>query len=413
MRAVLWSAIVAQFALIVASLILTGLSHALGTTVAADLVVPVAFGVVTLTFPAVGALVLIRRPAQRVGWLLSVVALGWALANAASAHAEYAFVARRGGLPGGDWALWLSGNSWNIVLSQGLLLLLLFLLPTGSLASPSWRPAVVLSVAWSAATAATLAFAGGALQHQSGLEVANPAAAPEPLGSALRALAEPLQLGFLALFALATTSLVRRLRRSRGVERQQLKWIAAAAIAAVIIVGSVILALVLGSEEAAPDEPILGGWLLAFVTVGTLSPGLLPLAIGVAVLRHGLYEIDVLINRALVYGVLSALLVGTYVLSVLAFSALLRPLTGSGELAVAVSTLAVVALFQPLRRRIQGAVDRRFYRSRYDAARTLDRFGTRLREQVDLDDVRADLLGAVHETVRPAHASVWLREAGR
>jgi len=136
-------------------------------------------------------------------------------------------------------------------------------------------------------------------------------------------------------------------------------------------------------------------------------------AIGIAILRDRVFDIDVLINRTLVYAGVSALLGGAYVAGVVLFQAALRPLTGGSELAIAASTLLVVALFQPIRRRVQDLVDRRFYRARYDAARTLDAFSSRLRNEVELDAVRADLLGAVGETVRPAHASVWLREPGR
>jgi hypothetical protein len=141
--------------------------------------------------------------------------------------------------------------------------------------------------------------------------------------------------------------------------------------------------------------------IVAFMTI--------PVAIGIAILRYRLYDIDVLINRALVYGATSAGIAIAFFAGIIVLQAVLRPLTGGSEVAVAISTLASVALFQPLRSRMQGAVDRRFYRSRYDAARTLDVFSVRLRDEVDLDAVRSDLVRAVHETVQPAHASVWLR----
>ena len=134
-----------------------------------------------------------------------------------------------------------------------------------------------------------------------------------------------------------------------------------------------------------------------------------PISFAIAILRYGLYEIDRLINRALVYGTVSALLVATYAVGVLALSALLRPFTGGSDIAVAGSTLAVVALFQPLRSRIQRLVDKRFYRARYDAARTIDAFSARLRDQVDLDHLRTEVVGVVHQTLRPAHVSLWLR----
>jgi hypothetical protein len=135
----------------------------------------------------------------------------------------------------------------------------------------------------------------------------------------------------------------------------------------------------------------------------------MPVAIGIAILRYRLYDIDVLINRALVYGTTSAGIAIAFFAGIVVLQALLRPVTSGSEVAVAISTLASVVLFQPLRSRVQSAVDRRFYRSRYDAARTLDAFSVRLRDEVDLDAVRADLVRAVHETVQPAHASVWLR----
>jgi hypothetical protein len=139
----------------------------------------------------------------------------------------------------------------------------------------------------------------------------------------------------------------------------------------------------------------------------------LPIGTAVAILRYRLYDIDLLINRTLVYGLLSAALAATYFTGVVVLQAALRPLTGGSEVAVALSTLTVVAVFAPLRRRIQTAVDRLFYRSRYDAGRTLDAFGAALRDEVDLDSVRADLLDVVGATLRPAHASLWLREAKR
>ena len=413
MIALLWSAIAVQFALIAASLILAMLANASSQSAAGDLVGSLAFGIGTLAFPTVGALILIRRPSQLVGRLLGVVALGWALANAGSAYASYALASRPGTIPGAEWALWLSGSSWTIVVSQGVLLLLLLVYPTGALPSASWRPIAVLVGAWAVGTALAIAFAAGSTDDRLAVGILNPVAAPEPTGTMLRALAGPLQLAFIVLFALAAVSLVLRFRSSRGIERQQLKWMAAAAIAAAVLVGTALALLLLGLDDAGATDGIVGSWLLGFVIVGTLSLALLPIAIGIAILRYRLYDIDVLINRTLVYGGVSALLAATYLSAVVLFQALLRPFTSGNELSVAGSTLLVVALFQPLRRRVQGAVDRRFYRSRYDATHTLDVFAMRLRDEVDLDSVRADLLDVVRDTVRPAHASVWLRERAR
>jgi len=196
--------------------------------------------------------------------------------------------------------------------------------------------------------------------------------------------------------------LVRR-RRSRGVERQQLKWIAlAAALVGIEIVANLFSYLLNVQGVDGLRQVALGLTLAAF-----------PFAAGMAILRYRLYEIDVVINRTLVYGALTATLAVAYLGSVLLLQLLLRPLTEDSNLAIAVSTLAVAALFRPARARIQSAVDRRFYRRKYDAARTLERFGSRLRDEVELDALSAELRGVVADTMQPAHVSLWLREGSR
>jgi hypothetical protein len=191
-----------------------------------------------------------------------------------------------------------------------------------------------------------------------------------------------------------------RLRRSRGVERQQLKWVLAVTSAV-----GVVIVLDMGTWFIWPE-----GHLQERMAVMGVAFAAIPVAAGIAILRYRLYDIDLLINRALVYGALSGSLLALYGGSVLALSALLHSFTGSSDFAVAGSTLAVVALFQPVRRRIQSAVDRRFYRRKYDAARTLDGFAVRLRDEIDLDALRTELIGAVGATVQPTHASLWLRD---
>jgi hypothetical protein len=400
-------AIAAQVGLILASLVFSALSIPPGTSWSAALAEPLAFGIVTLAFPTVGAVVVLRRPSHPVGRLLSVVALGWSLANGASSYATYALLARHGAVPGGEWALWLSGNSWTIIVSQGLLLLLMLLFPTGSLPSPSWRPVGWLAGGWTAVTVAAVAFAGGPLSDYLGLGIINPAAAPDPVGTALGALAGPLQLGWIVLFGVAAIALVVRFRHSRGMERQQLKWVAVAGLLAVVLVGGAAASLaLLGGEPTSPEVPV-NEWLLPFIVVGILSPGLLPVSIGLAILRYRLYDIDLVINRTLVYGSLTVLLGAVYVAGVVGLP-MLVPLAAGNDLVVAGSTLGVAALFSPLRRRVQGFVDRRFYRRRYDAQRTVDAFAARLREQVDLEDLVGGLTSVVRETLQPGSVSVWL-----
>jgi hypothetical protein len=409
MRIALWLAVVAQFGLILISLILAAFSLPPGASLAEGLAEPLAFGVVTLAFPTVGAICLLRRPSQPVGWLLSVVALGWALANAATGYVQYARSASPATLPGIEWALWLSGNSWTIVASQGVLLMLLLLFPTGSLISSRWRPAAWLVVGWTVVSAFAVAFAGGTLDHILGLGTTNPAAAPEPVGTVLRSLAGWVPYCSVILFALGAIALGLRFRRSRGVERQQLKWIAVAAPVVVVALAVTFGGLALLGAEPTSGAAAPTGWLLAVGIVGTLSPGLLPVAIGIAILRYRLYDIDLIINRTLVYGALTAILAAAYVGTIAVLQVVLQPITQSSQLAVAASTLAVAALFQPLRARIQRAVDRRFYRSRYNAERTVERFAGRLRDELDLAALSAELIGVVGETVRPARAGLWLR----
>jgi hypothetical protein len=193
---------------------------------------------------------------------------------------------------------------------------------------------------------------------------------------------------------LCGAAFVHRFRSSRGVERQQLKWVAYAAT--IVVVFNVFLPVTFGRK------PLEIANQLSFLGVAV--------AAAVAILRYRLYDIDVLINRTLVYGALTALLGVVYVVSVLLSQDLLRGLTAGSDIAVAGSTLLVVALFQPIRTRVQEIVDRRFYRARYDAVRTIDAFSVRLRRDVDLDSVRADLIAVIHDTIHPTHASVWLRK---
>jgi hypothetical protein len=343
------------------------------------------------SFVVVGALIVRHRPGNAVGWMFAAIAL---LAVLGALGEEYAIFASARHLPGPVLAAWFASWAWYPTLALTLVFTPL-LFPTGRLLSPRWR-----LVAWPAA-AVMAAITGLAALQQTielapGRMVANPfglAGVENPEDSRLGAVLFPL-LGPLVLAAFA--SLVVRFRRSRGDERQQLKWITfAAALLPLTFAGDLL-----------PDT---AGNLLFAVVVSFL-----PVAAGVAILRYRLYEIDRLINRTLVYGLLSALLAGIYAALVLVGGELSGGVADDPpSWAVAGATLAVAALFQPARRRIQGVVDRRFDRRRYDAARTVDAFSGRLREELDLDALAAELLAVVERTVQPTAASLWLRPPAR
>ena len=348
------------------------------------------FVVFLLSFSTVGALVASRRPRNPIGWLLLASALCYVIGGAGTSV----------GAPASDritplvvleWA-----GQWSFGAGVGLAVAALLLFPDGHLASKRWRPALWIAVAGVAAFVLGQGFGSPVIGDG---PAANPFVVRGPLGDVLAALQAAFGLVILgALLAVAST--VARFARARGVEREQIKWLLyAAALVALGLLAQIPLSVALPPQDAVNASNA--------VVTATLAG--LPIAIGVAVLRYRLYDIDVLINRTLVYGALTASLVLTYVVAVLATQTLLAPFTRGSEIGVAASTLLVVALFQPFRRRIQHAVDRRFYRSRYDAARTLDAFATRLRDEVDIDALRVDLLGVVDSTVRPVSASVWLR----
>ena len=342
-------------------------------------------------FGGAGAQLTFRRPANRVGWALLAVGTLSAMQVLTEEYAIFGVVGRAAPLPGAVFAAWFVSWMWLV----GVVLITTFTLlifPNGAFVSPRWRIVAWLAALDGAIGVAGLAFGGGPLNN------APFADNPFPLLGALGQRLFILSFGGLTVLATASAaSLVVRYRRAAGVERQQLKWLAfeAGLIAVAIVVSAV-------GQLFAPDyKPTQVLFILVI--------GLMPFTIGIAVLRYRLYDIDVVINRAIVYGVTTAAIGVTFFAGIVLLQAALRPLTGGSELAVAASTLLSFALFQPVGARVRSAVDRRFYRSRYDAGRTVDRFSERLRDEVDLEAVRASLLGAVDDTVRPAHASVWLR----
>ncbi len=342
-----------------------------------------------LSYATVGYLIATRRPEIVIGWSLLVA--GVAIGLDGLAHAYALRSANGAPLPGEAAAVWL--DAWLWAVNTGALLFAVFRFPDGRPVGPSWRWIERIALALVAVGLVLSAFVPGPTLS-SGLA--------DPLGLPALAAIPPTATNAPGIpgTILAVASLVMRFRRARGLERQQLKWLVAAMLF-VTAVAAVMIAL----QQLLPELPTF-----AFTALAIVTP-LIPISIGVAILRYRLYEIDVIIRRTLVYGALSVVLLVTYVVLVAVVQAALRPFTAGSELAVAASTLATLALVQPLRRCLRDAVDRRFYRSRYDAARTLDAFTVRLRSEVELEAVSRDLLVTVEDTLRPAHAGVWLREA--
>jgi hypothetical protein len=352
-----------------------------------------AYVLAILSATTVGAVLAGRRPRHPVGWLLLGLGLAVALSGVATGYANYGLMARPGALPAAGWAALYHGVS--ILIALAALQFVLLLTPTGSLPSPRWR--------WWARVAPGAAAV--ALVTSSLLPFEPPYQGfPNPLDvSALSGLLRPLSDLTWAITALglpvAAGSLLLRFRRARGVERQQLRWLVLAAALAAAVLAVTVLALAVGMLGLTGDEVLLG-WVSAVVL------GLMPLATGAAILRYRLYDLDRIISRTLAYGLLTLLLGGGYAVLVLGLGQLLGR---DSSLVVAAATLTVAAVVQPLRRRVQAAVDRRFNRRRYDAALTIQGFSARLRNQVDLDALTAELLVVADQTMQPTRVSVWLR----
>jgi hypothetical protein len=340
--------------------------------------------VVFAAYLVVGCLILARRPGNIIGWIFTAVGLLTMVAGLADVYARYAN-AHPGSLPGPLVGIWIQNWIWLPTIQLALVFPLL-LFPTGRSLSPRWRPVTWLAVGLTAAYA-VLGALSPTLQMPNGRTVANPIGVTSidldagPLGAVLSGL-------LLFVFFASISSLIIRFRRSQGVERQQLKWFTYA--------GALVL--------LAPfSNSLLGN--ISYVLVIAL-----PVAVGIAILRYRLYDIDRLINRTLVYGLLTALLAGVYVGVVLVLGQLFGGVgTDPPSWAVASATLGVAALFQPARRRIQTGVDRRFNRRRYDAAKTIEAFSARLRGEIDLDDLTVELLAVVDQTMQPTMSSLWLR----
>ena len=379
--------------------------------------------VLSLAFPTVGALVASRRPENPIGWIFCGAGLLYGAQAFASGYADYAPLGPSGSLPGGELMAWISGWIGVPVLPlAGVLLVLLF--PNGKLLSRNWQPVIWLAVCGSVMLALGTALGPGSLSFQPTFD--NPLGLGGAIGKLVPSESSPLfdqpslagsadtkfnagslveilvRVGFffvLVSWLFAVAAMITRMDQARGAERQQLKWFVYTVT--LLVVGFLAALLGFGQHSVA--------W-----NMGIAAFDFLPIAAGIAILRYRLYDIDVVINRTLVYGVLTAALVLVYVGSIVLLQRLFHALTGeTSQLAIVASTLAIAALFVPLRRRVQAFIDRRFYRRKYDVAETLRAFNIRLRDDVDLDSVADDLVEVVKETMQPAHVSLWLRPPER
>jgi hypothetical protein len=349
-----------------------------------------------VTAATIGALVASRRPRHPVGWLLLAMGLALTWSGAGGGYKWYGLVARPGTLPAASYLVGFS-NGLNIV-SISCASFVLLLTPTGSLPSRHWR--------WWArvAAAAAVVFVAASVVDPMPVYpeypgIGNPFGVPALAEPPLDALIPAAGVVVLVALVVAAGSLVGRFRRARGVERQQLRWLALGATLAAVALVVAIAELALRHGDTVLFQAAIGACL-----------ALLPLATGAAILRYRLYDLDRIISRTLAYGLLTILLGLGYAAVVLGLG---RLLPQGSSLVVAAATLAVAAVFQPARRRIQQAVDRRFNRGRYDAARTIAAFSTRLRDQVDLDTLTSELLTVVDQTMQPSQASLWLRPQSR
>ncbi|HVL82254.1 MAG TPA: hypothetical protein VM840_11765 [Actinomycetota bacterium] len=395
----------------VGGVVLTVLSRAAGgpvawTTVSDD----VLFWLSMLSFAVVGLLIASRHPDNPIGWILLAIGLVWELTGAlAEGYVSHGLVEAPGSLPAADVVAALTAGMWAPGIGLiGTFLLLLF--PDGRLPSRRWRP-----LAWASGTVLALVTLLIPLIPESLPVVTEKPELPDvanPLGvEALGPVLERLLMPLVALIPLCiigcAASVVVRFRRSRGLERLQLKWLAASAgLAAAIYLVAMVATMSFGSWSPGVN-PL---WLDALQRVSLYSFMLIPAAVGIAILRYRLFDIDVIIKRALLYGVLTGALGSVYAGSVLGVGSVMRAITDqrTNNLVIAVSTLAVAALFGPLRSRLQSFIDRRFYRRRYDAVRTVESFSARMRDEVDVDSISGELRRTVHDVMHPAHVSLWL-----
>ena len=361
-----------------------------------SLIVLLPLGAWSVTSSTVGTIIISRRPDIPIGWILSTVGFLWASNTFFGLYAIRALVTYPGSLPAGEIAAWIA--TWVVYPAFGLLAYLFLLFPDGRPLSPRWHPLLWVNGVLIVAGSAVWALIPGPSEALDGIR--NPLGI-EGYGVSLEFAGELLFYATDVLVLLSVVSVFLRLRHASVATRLQIEWLAyAAVLLGIIVIVSLVGDLLFGG---------FGWWLFLVVILAFLG---LPISIGLAVLRYRLYDIDVIINRTLVYGSLTAILAGVYFGSVTATQALFSTLTDQQELpqlVVVTSTLLIAALFNPLRRRIQSFIDRRFYRRKYDAAKTLEAFSSKLRDETDLEALRGDLIGVVTETMQPAQVSLWLR----
>ncbi|MFN8487233.1 MAG: hypothetical protein U0350_06545 [Caldilineaceae bacterium] len=350
--------------------------------------------VIAAVFPVVGALIAVRQPRNPIGWLFCGMGLSQAGATFLVYYAAYTLLVKPGVLPGGEIAAWLAIWSWQP--GFALLPLLLLLFPNGRLLSPRWR-----WVVWCVVGGALLGTVNSAVLNWSlrGPYIVLHADDDAPTGGIARLAELVVMVGFLC----SVVGLMLRFWWARGIERQQLKWFSfAAGLAAFFEVGIIFTT----SNSGDPNQQLLR---FALLTLQTISLAGVGVALGIAILRYRLYEIDVIIRRTLVYTSVSVTLALLYWGGIIVFQQLFRWFTGAHqELAVMASTLAIAALFTPLRRRVQDWIDQRFYRRKYDAEQVLAAFGEIVRNETDLDQLTATLVEVVQETLQPEQVALWL-----
>jgi hypothetical protein len=386
-----WSLCALTLVLTAISVILLGLNYSHTSTQlygywSESTVIPIGFSII-------GAIIASRLPANPLGWLFCAAASVSAVAHLSGEYAIYALIAQPDTLPAGKALAWLT--SWVWILFIGCIALSLLLFPDGRLPGRRWAWLAWLTVLLTSVGAVWQAFSPGVIDSLGTIR--------NPLGyEGLPRANEPVQtMVFALLFVVVAPSLTVRMRRARRIERQQIKWPAYTAVMAAT--GSVLTYNI--------AEPIGAPWLewISFVIV-MVALVCFPISVGIAIVRYRLYDIDLIINRTLVYGSLTTTLVALYFGVIVVLQGIFVALTGQqSTLAVVASTLLIAALFTPMRRRIQGFIDRRFYRSKYDAAKTLEAFSARLRNETDLDALSDDLVGVVRETMQPIHVSLWLQ----